>query len=178
MSLVYTPSKRTCFPSGKGQVGKMQHNRPGIHATRKTTRKKSDRQPHHINSTLPRISPQHLKPLALPERLSRNIHPLRINNTQAPPTNRLEPLPPNLRQRHPTAPAFTLLLLKPLAHNLLDLLLITPRANPPSAIPLRRIRPLAPARFKPPVERAYQRRRNPRQAAVAVSVPTLRVLLR
>jgi hypothetical protein len=130
-----------------------------------------------LNPSPPRISPQNLKPFGLPQSLLRNLNRLRIENAPAPSTNRLEMVPSNLCNGHATAPAFALLLLKSLPYNSRTLLLETPRANPSSAVPLRRVRAFASARIVTPVELSYECRRDARQTVVAVSMPALCVLL-
>jgi hypothetical protein len=131
--------------------------RSNILSTRKslhhTPYKNNDR---HL-STLPRISPQNLKTLSLPQRLSRNLHPLLVNNPLTPPTHRLEPLPPNLCDRHSAAPAFTLLLVEALTCKLCTLVFETCCADPSLAIPLRCVRGLTYAGLKLPVELVDER---------------------
>lgn len=130
-----------------------------------------------LNSSPSRIPPQNLKPFGFPQSVPRNLYRLRIKNTPAPSTNRLEPVPPSLGNRHTTTPAFALLLLESLPYDIRTLLLETSRANPSSAVSLRRIRTFASARIVTPVELSYKCRRDTRQAVVAVSVPALGVLL-
>ena len=133
----------------------MQHAQSAIHIP---TSGRFIRSECHSSALPPRISPQNLKSFSLPQSIFRSLHPLSINNTRAPPTDRLEPLPPNLCNRRTTTPALALLLLEARPDSPRTLLFETPRADPPPAIPLRRIRAFASTRFVSPVELFYERR--------------------
>jgi hypothetical protein len=126
-------------------------------------------------TSLPRIPPQPLKPLSLPQRLPRNLHALRIHNPQTPPTNRLEPLPPDLLNFHLTAAALALLLVESLADKLGDFFFEASHANPTFAVTFDCVRALASASFVAPVELVDERGGDAREAGVAVAVPALGV---
>lgn len=136
---------------------------------------KTSANPQSINRL--RILPQHLEIRTLSKRLPRHLDPLLIYNLQTPSTNRLKPLPSNMLNPPPTPPSPTHPILK-FAPKLPTLLLKTPRTHPPSPIPPVRIFALAPTRFEAPVQLPNKRRRDAREAVVAVAVPALGELLR
>lgn len=105
-----------------------------LHSTTPQLKRHSDRS----LSTPPRILPhtQNLKTLPLPNRFPRNLHPLLIHDPQAPPTNRLEPLPAHLSDRLSTAPAFAVLVFEFQADDVDTLGLVAAGAKPAFAVPL------------------------------------------
>lgn len=88
-------------------------------------------------SILSRIFSQDLKPLGLLQSFFRSLDSLRINYAPAPFANRLELVPPNLRNRRLTAPALAPPLLEALPNDMRTTLLKTNRAKPPPTISLR-----------------------------------------